>query len=80
MRASEADARAFHDHRRERLPWLEEWDGYSQGNLVGTPEQVAERIRTYLDLGCTYFVCWTPDYPDDTTVRLFAEQVMPEFR
>ena len=80
VRETEAEARAFHDRRRGDAPWLEEWDGYRQGHLVGTPEQVAERIRTYVDLGCTYFVCWTPDFPDHTTFRLFAEQVMPEFR
>ena len=28
------------------------------GNLVGTPEQVAEKIETYLDLGCPGFVPW----------------------
>ena len=34
------------------------------GNLVGTPEQVAEKIQTYVDLGCTGFVPWCSDYPD----------------
>jgi F420-dependent oxidoreductase-like protein len=58
----------------------EPFDSWSAGNLVGTPEQVVERIRTYVDLGCTYFVPWCSDYPDETTLRLFAEQVMPEFR
>ena len=58
----------------------EPFESYAAGNLIGTPEQVAERIRTYVDLGCTYFVPWCSDYPDDTTLRLFAEQVMPEFR
>jgi F420-dependent oxidoreductase-like protein len=60
--------------------WQEPADSWRAGNLVGTPEQVAEKIRTYLDLGCTGFVPWCSDYPDDTTLRLFAEKVMPEFR
>lgn len=58
----------------------EPFDSYSAGDPTGTPEQVAERIRTYVDLGCRYFVPWCAGYPDDTTLRLFAEQVMPEFR
>ena len=33
------------------------------GNLVGTPEQVCEKIQAYVDLGCTGFVPWCTDYP-----------------
>ena len=58
----------------------EPFDSWRAGNLVGTPEQVAEKIRAYVQLGCTGFVPWCADYPDDTTLRLFAEKVMPEFR
>lgn len=50
------------------------------GNLVGTPDQVAEKIQTYLDLGCTGFLPWCSDYPETETLRLFAEQVIPRFR
>ena len=48
------------------------------GNLVGTPEQVAEKIQTYVDLGCTGFVPWCADYPDTETLTLLAEKVMPQ--
>ena len=51
-----------------------------EGNLVGTPEQVAEKIQTYVDLGCTGFYPWCSDYPDTETVRLFAEKVVPALR
>jgi F420-dependent oxidoreductase-like protein len=60
--------------------WGEPMESWSAGNLVGTPEQVAEKIRQYIDLGCTGFYPWTSDYPGTETVRLFAERVMPEFR
>jgi F420-dependent oxidoreductase-like protein len=60
--------------------WGEPVDSWTAGNLVGTPEQVAEKIQTYVDLGCTGFYPWCSDYPDTTTLRLFAEQVMPHFR
>jgi len=60
--------------------WGEPVDSWTAGNLVGTPEQVAERIATYRDLGCGGIVPWVSDYPDTETLRLFAEHVMPEFR
>lgn len=48
---------------------LESW---REGNFVGTPEQVAEKIQTYVDLGCTGFYPWCSDYPDTETMRHFA--------
>ncbi|MDQ1374056.1 MAG: hypothetical protein QOJ09_1394 [Actinomycetota bacterium] len=60
--------------------WGEPFESWSAGNLVGTPEQVAEKIRTYMDLGCTSFMPWCSDYPSDQTLRVFAEKVIPEFR
>jgi F420-dependent oxidoreductase-like protein len=60
--------------------WGEPFDSWKAGNLVGTPEQVAEKLRTYQDLGVGGVVAWCRDYPDDTSLRLFAEKVMPELR
>ncbi len=60
--------------------WGEPVESWTAGNLVGTPEQVAERIQAYVDLGCTGFYPWCSDYPDTETVRLFAEQVAPALR
>jgi F420-dependent oxidoreductase-like protein len=60
--------------------WGEEFDSWAAGNLVGTPEQVAEKVARYVELGCTYFIPWCNDYPDLTTMSLFAERVMPQFR
>ena len=33
-------------------------------DLVGTPEQVCEKIQQYVDLGCTGFIPWCSDYPE----------------
>lgn len=63
-----------------RSLWGEPYDSWVAGNLVGTPEQVCERIRTYVALGCTGFIPWCSDYPDTTTLRLLAERVLPELR
>jgi F420-dependent oxidoreductase-like protein len=60
--------------------WGEPFKSWAAGNLVGTPEQVAEKIRTYMDLGVTSFMPWCSDYPEDTTMRLFAQKVIPQFR
>ncbi|HEX4818561.1 MAG TPA: LLM class F420-dependent oxidoreductase [Acidimicrobiales bacterium] len=60
--------------------WGEPFDSWRAGNFVGTPEQVSEKIQTYIDLGCTGFVPWCSDYPDDRSLRLFAEKVIPNFR
>jgi alkanesulfonate monooxygenase SsuD/methylene tetrahydromethanopterin reductase-like flavin-dependent oxidoreductase (luciferase family) len=60
--------------------WGEPFESWRDGNLVGTPEQVAEKIQAYIDLGCTGFVPWCADYPDHTSMELFATEVMPHFR
>jgi F420-dependent oxidoreductase-like protein len=60
--------------------WGEPFESWREGNLVGTPEQVSEKIQTYVDLGCTGFVPWCSDYPETESLRLFAERVMPNFR
>ena len=49
-------------------------------NLVGTVEQVAEKIRTYVELGCRGFIPWCADYPDTTSLELLATRIMPRFR
>ena len=55
----------------------EEWRAKA---LVGTPEQVSEKIQRYIDAGCTGFVPWCPDYPETETLELFAKKVIPNFR
>jgi F420-dependent oxidoreductase-like protein len=76
VREDEADIAAGGTRSR----WGEPLDSWRAGNLVGTPEQVAERIATCVELGCTGFILWCSDYPDTETLRLFAEKVLPEFR
>jgi F420-dependent oxidoreductase-like protein len=60
--------------------WGEERSSWVEGNLVGTPEQVADKIQTYVDLGCRGFVPWCADYPDTESLELLATEVVPNFR
>jgi len=53
---------------------------WREANLVGTPEQVCDRIQRYVDAGCGAFVIWPSDYPSHETLTLFAQRVIPEFR
>jgi alkanesulfonate monooxygenase SsuD/methylene tetrahydromethanopterin reductase-like flavin-dependent oxidoreductase (luciferase family) len=63
-----------------RSLWGEAFESWRAGNLVGTPEQVVEKMRTYVELGCGGFVPWCADYPETQSLDLFATRVMPEFR
>jgi len=60
--------------------WGEQFDSWRAGNLVGTPDEVAAKVQAYLDLGVTSFMPWCSDYPETTSMRLFAEKVIPQFR
>ena len=76
IRATEAEVAAA----GSRSLWGEPAERWREGNLVGTPEQVAEKVRTYVDLGCRGFIPWCADYPDTETLERFANEVVPNFR
>lgn len=48
--------------------------------LVGTPEQIAEKLRAYTSLGVDYFILRFCDYPNPDGALCFAEEVMPFVR
>jgi F420-dependent oxidoreductase-like protein len=60
--------------------WGDSVENWRDNNLVGTPEQVSEKIAEYVALGCTGFIPWCADYPDTETLELLATRVMPNFR
>ncbi len=47
--------------------------------LIGTPDVIVDRLKEYTNLGVTHFMLWFMDYPNLDGVRLFAEDVMPQF-
>lgn len=79
VRETEAEVRELFDSGKASL-FHEPYESWVAGNLVGTPEQVCEKVARYVELGCSYFVPWFTDYPEEDTLRLFAERVIPEFR
>ena len=60
--------------------WGEPFDRWRTANLVGTPDQVSEKIDQYVKLGCSGFFPWCADYPETTTMELLASEVVPNFR
>jgi len=58
----------------------ENYDEWRKGNLVGTPDEVADKVATYLKLGCSGFIPWSADYPETQSIELFAQKVMSNFR
>jgi F420-dependent oxidoreductase-like protein len=60
----------------ERLAWT--MREFRNGPLVGTPEQIVERLRELEAAGMTYAISYVSDVAyDEDGVRLFAEQVIP---
>jgi F420-dependent oxidoreductase-like protein len=50
---------------------------YVASHLVGTAEQVAEKVQAYVDAGCREFVLWCRDAPSAETLEGFATDVVP---
>lgn len=80
VRESEDEIRRLFETGEVGSLWGEPYESWQAGNLVGTPEQVVDRLREYEALGCSYVVPFFPDYPGTESLTLFAEQVIPEFR
>jgi F420-dependent oxidoreductase-like protein len=75
VRETDADVRAIGGST-----FGEPFDSWQAGNLVGTPEQVIDKIGRYRELGVTSFIPWNRDYPSTETLQLVAERVLPAFR
>lgn len=53
---------------------------FVKGNLWGTPQQIAEQIRAYADLGTSQFIVLFGRVSDLRGTQEFAEKVFPLFR
>ncbi len=56
------------------------YEEYAKGTIVGTPEQVAERLRPLVDVGVDYFIVSIPrNAYDQGPQTRFAREVVPLF-
>ena len=46
--------------------------------FVGTPRQVIQQMRPFIDLGIDYFMLDCGGFPDLTTLELLINEVLPE--
>lgn len=54
-----------------------EADTLDGDGLLGTPDQIAERLQAYIDLGINSFMLGSRHLTDLTTVELLAKEVLP---
>lgn len=50
---------------------------YNENAIVGTPEQVAERLQAFAELGVELFIVRLLDFPNTAGIDLFMQEVMP---
>ncbi|MEM0118078.1 MAG: TIGR03560 family F420-dependent LLM class oxidoreductase [Conexivisphaerales archaeon] len=63
--------------RAKKMPTSSSWQDFQKRNGVGTPQEVAEFLNQYVDLGISHFFVYIEDSLNLETMRLFAEEVIP---
>jgi alkanesulfonate monooxygenase SsuD/methylene tetrahydromethanopterin reductase-like flavin-dependent oxidoreductase (luciferase family) len=77
---SEDEARTvFGDYISKYYPELSRAMDLSNWGPVGTPEQIAEWIRTFADAGVSHFICRFGAIDQFGQVKRFANEVLPLF-
>ena len=74
MADSEAEARAL----AERSVLYQK--GKPESAVVGTPEQVAERLAQYIEIGVRHLILRFADFPSTDSALRFAREVAPKLR
>jgi alkanesulfonate monooxygenase SsuD/methylene tetrahydromethanopterin reductase-like flavin-dependent oxidoreductase (luciferase family) len=54
-----------------------QWKTPSAHPFVGTPGQIIEKLKPYIDLGVTSFLIKNERFPDTTSLRLLVEEILP---
>jgi alkanesulfonate monooxygenase SsuD/methylene tetrahydromethanopterin reductase-like flavin-dependent oxidoreductase (luciferase family) len=77
---SEDEARAaFGDYISRYYPELSQAMDLSSWGPVGTPDQIAEWIRTFADAGVDHFICRFGALDQFGQVERFASEVLPRY-
>jgi F420-dependent oxidoreductase-like protein len=76
IRDDESELRAVHDRRG----WGPSFDDWRASNLIGSVDEVAEKVQRYVALGCRGIIPWCVDYPSTESMELFAQHVVPAHR
>jgi alkanesulfonate monooxygenase SsuD/methylene tetrahydromethanopterin reductase-like flavin-dependent oxidoreductase (luciferase family) len=70
---------AFGDYIAKYYPELSQAMDLSNWGPVGTPEQIAEWIRTFAEAGVDHFICRFGAIDQFGQVERFAQEVLPVF-
>lgn len=75
--SAEAVAVATSEAEAQRIA---EASPYNNNVIAGTPEQVAEQLQQFIDLGVGYLIVRLLDFPMLDGIQLFAQEVMPRLQ
>jgi alkanesulfonate monooxygenase SsuD/methylene tetrahydromethanopterin reductase-like flavin-dependent oxidoreductase (luciferase family) len=75
VRETESEARDL----VERAEMFDSFESAREEHLVGTPAQVGAQLNRLAEMGLDEIVVEFVDVPDQTGLRLFADEVMPSF-
>jgi alkanesulfonate monooxygenase SsuD/methylene tetrahydromethanopterin reductase-like flavin-dependent oxidoreductase (luciferase family) len=56
------------------------FEGHPERGLVGTPSQIVEQLRPFIDAGMDYWIVGFPRWPDLAMIDLFVNEVIPQIQ
>lgn len=51
-------------------------DSIKEQFIVGTPKQVRQKVKSFINAGVNHFMIWFMDFPDTKGMELFSKEVM----
>jgi alkanesulfonate monooxygenase SsuD/methylene tetrahydromethanopterin reductase-like flavin-dependent oxidoreductase (luciferase family) len=66
----------LHKKISQQLPWNGNFESFKKNNLSGTPDECIEKLKSYAELGVSYFMLFFADLPRIDGLKLFAEEVI----
>jgi len=63
-------------------PWVRDvtMEQFRENVIMGTPEECVEKVEEFKKVGVDILITWFTDYPSMQGARLFAKEVIPEFK